>query len=45
MPAIRMMADVMSIVKLNGSSSEIVATGPRPGKTPTTVPTKAPTKQ
>ena len=45
MPAIRITAEVTSIVNENGSSREMVATGPRPGSTPTIVPTKVPTKQ
>ena len=45
MPAIRMTADATSMVKENGSSSEIVGTGPSPGSTPITVPTNTPMKQ
>ena len=45
MPAIKMTAEVTSIVNENGRSNDIVATGPRPGSTPTIVPTNVPTKQ
>ena len=33
------------MVNENGRSSEMVATGPSPGSTPTAVPTKTPMKQ
>jgi hypothetical protein len=45
MPAIMMTAEATFMVKEKGSSSEIVGTGPSPGSTPITVPTKTPTKQ
>src|SRR5262245_15920330 len=44
MPASMMMPPAGSILKVSGSSSAIVAAGPRPGKMPTTVPRKQPTK-
>jgi hypothetical protein len=41
-----MMMEVMGdpILKLSGRSKEIVAAGPSPGRIPTTVPRRAPTK-
>ena len=45
MPAIMMTAEATFMVKENGSSSEIVGTGPSPGSTPITVPTNTPMKQ
>src|SRR5436190_6762154 len=44
MPAIMMIEAVGDIVNVIGSSSDIVATGPMPGNTPISVPTKTPTK-
>ena len=41
-----MMIDAVGdIVKVIGSSSDMVATGPMPGSTPISVPTNTPTKQ
>jgi hypothetical protein len=40
-----MMAEVAVILKLMGSKMDMVATGPRPGRTPISVPMKTPTKQ
>jgi len=39
-----MMADIGETLKVTGRSKDMVATGPRPGRTPTTVPNKTPTK-
>src|SRR5258708_11790537 len=44
MPASMMMPPAGSILKVRGNSSAIVAAGPRPGRMPTTVPKKHPTK-
>src|SRR5688572_1644210 len=44
MPASMMMPPAGSILKVSGSSSAMVAAGPRPGRMPTTVPRKQPTK-
>jgi hypothetical protein len=40
-----MMAEVAVILKLMGRRIDMVATGPSPGRTPTSVPIKTPTKQ
>ena len=40
----RMIDAVGDIAYVTGSSSDIVATGPIPGSTPISVPTKTPTK-
>ncbi len=45
MPAIMMTAEAAFMLNENGSSSEIVGTGPSPGSTPIAVPTNTPTKQ
>jgi len=44
MPAIMMMDAVGDIAKVTGRSNDIVATGPIPGSTPMSVPTKTPMK-
>jgi hypothetical protein len=40
-----MMAPTGVILKVAGRSMEMVATGPTPGRTPISVPTKTPIKQ
>src|SRR5215470_7336625 len=44
MPASMMIPPAGSILKVNGSSSAMVAAGPRPGMMPTMVPSRQPTK-
>src|SRR5688572_13587417 len=44
MPAIMMMPPAGSMLKVSGISMAMVAAGPRPGRMPTTVPRKQPTK-
>src|SRR5215831_16759401 len=44
MPASMMIPPAGSILKVSGSSSAMVAAGPRPGKMPTMVPSRQPTK-
>src|SRR5215813_9987814 len=44
MPASMMMPPAGSILKVSGSSSAMVAAGPRPGMMPTMVPSRQPTK-
>src|SRR6516162_3779539 len=44
MPASMMIAPAGFMLKVSGSSIAIVAGGPRPGSTPTTVPRNTPTK-
>jgi hypothetical protein len=45
MPASMMSADSGGSVKVAGSSMAMVATGPSPGSTPTSVPSSTPRKQ
>ena len=40
-----MMAETGEMWKVAGSRSDIAATGPRPGRTPTRVPIRTPVKQ
>src|SRR5712691_310729 len=44
MPASMMIPPAGSILKVSGSSSAMVAAGPRPGRMPTMVPSRQPTK-
>ena len=45
MPAIMMMPDSGLPASVTGSSSDMAATGPMPGSTPTSVPMNTPMKQ
>src|SRR6266850_1034205 len=45
MPASMMIAVAGSILNVNESKNAIAPTGPKPGKTPTSVPTREPRKQ
>jgi hypothetical protein len=45
MPESMMSAGVGGSAKVIGSSMAVVAVGPRPGKTPTSVPSRTPIKQ